>query len=224
MRARAISRRFDSFAGTPEDDNHYHISVPTFDRATASRSSLDLATVVAHEALVEELHRTPDMQTRLRQMVERRELPPCYLRNRFVMEAPEASIVPLTLYVDGISYTARDNLIAWHIHNMVTDQRHFLVGIRSHDLCRCGCKGWDSTLGIHLYLKWTLSALLHGRWPDTRHDGSEWQEADGFRKVLAGSLLGVRACVVMIKSDCSCACFICVFKILLIVLTLLLGF
>ena len=188
-----FSRKFDTYAGAPEDEEHYHIDVVSYNRADATRSTLSLPTVPAHEALVEEMGRTPNMYAMLAETSRLGLLPRCYYDHKLAKRAEDVIVLPLCLYVDGIQYTDRDNLISFYVHNVATDCRHLVVAIRKNDVCKCGCKGWCSIWGIHTFLRWTFRALAAGVWPDRKHDGHEWTDDYQFRASFANAPLGLTA-------------------------------
>ena len=144
---------------------------------------------------------TPNMYAMLADKSRLGLLPRCYYDHKLVKRAEDVIVLPLCLYVDGIQYTDRDNLISFYVHNVATDCRHLVVAIRKNDVCKCGCKGWCSIWGTHTFLRWTFRALAAGVWPDRKHDGHEWTDDYQFRASFANAPLGLTAVAVMVKSD-----------------------
>ena len=83
---------------------------------------------------------------------------------------------------------------------MLTGVRTLVAALRKSELCKCGCKGWDSVYQILLMLAWSFEALAVGKHPQTRHDGSPWGEDVG-RSSLSGAELGFKVALVLVKCD-----------------------
>ena len=67
-------------------------------------------------------------------------------------------------------------------------------------MCHCGCRGWCTLYPVFAALAWSFAALLEGRHPLKRHDGSEWQASDVGRASCAGEKCR-RAVCLFIKGD-----------------------
>eukprot|EP00969_Alexandrium_andersonii_P303342 13409610-Alexandrium_andersonii.AAC.1 len=52
-------------------------------------------------------------------------------------------------------------------------------------------------------LRWSFLALTTGTYPDSRHDGQEWQPSDETRASLAGLDMDLQAVIIHIKGDWS---------------------
>ena len=84
---------------------------------------------------------------------------------------------------------------------MLIGNRHLVVLLRKREMCQCGCRGWCSLFPVFLFLKWSLAAMKAGVHPHARHDATVFSPEDVVRSLLAGSALGWKAVVVLIKVD-----------------------
>ena len=197
-----FSKKFDRVTGdNVADDNFYELEVPSHVRATASNAVQLLPSVPPLEAFVEEHYNDPTLKQTLDQALENRELPPNYLSHPVVVEAPPGTIVlPGALYVDGMPFVRHDSLIGFWTYCMLTGVRTLVAALRKSEVCKCGCKGWDSVYQVLLMLAWSFEALAGGKHPQTRHDGSAWGKDVG-RSSLAGTELGFKVALVLVKFD-----------------------
>ena len=96
---------------------------------------------------------------------------------------------PVAMYVDGIKYTRAigpgkaDSVVAFTTYNLATGCRHLLAALSKRQMCKCGCKGWDTLHGVFNYLRWCFAAAAKGERPASRWDGTAWPEAQGSGKV-----------------------------------------
>ena len=56
-------------------------------------------------------------------------------------------------------------------------------------------------LSFFVYLAWSIAALAQGKYPDFRHDGTEWSVTDAIRSRLAGTYMRFRAVIIDINGD-----------------------
>ena len=78
--------------------------------------------------------------------------------------------------------------------------RHLNIALRTTDMCHCGCQGTCTLFPVMVWLRWSLEAMAHGRWPTARHDGSAFQGRGNTRAAMAGDPL-VKAALVYILGD-----------------------
>ena len=57
------------------------------------------------------------------------------------------------IYTDAAPYTKNDSFEGYFINDLDTGKRYMTNIVRKHDLCDCGCKGWDSLYHLHAALK-----------------------------------------------------------------------
>lgn len=180
----------------------YDVRVPVTVRSSGARETRMLPCSPPHEALAREVSGMQALQQTIAETV----LPPVYHEHHLVRDARQNGLplpVPLALYCDGVRYTAplagrSDSIVGIWAINLLSSKRHLLATVRSRDMCRCGCRGWDTLFPVWQMVAWSLEALARGRRPDARHDGSPWPGGVGQR---GPAELGFTACVVWIKGD-----------------------
>ena len=140
-------------------------------------------------------------RTRLHEVLEARDLPPCYYNHRVVRENPNEEVWPFALYMDGVPYSQLDSVLGVWLVCVVTKKRFLVANVRKRSFCRCGCRGWCTFYGVFVFIKWMVVAMSESRWPMARHDGGEWRPSDVVRESKAGKDLGVRCAFIYIKGD-----------------------
>ena len=85
--------------------------------------------------------------------------------------------LPLAIYIDGVRFIAQsagrsESVAGVWIENLLTSRRHFLVGIKSGDMCMCGCRGWCSLQPILAQIAWQLEVCQRGYVPYAYPDGA----------------------------------------------------
>lgn len=185
----------------PQSSPLYTVQTPCCIRRSGDREVRDLPCIVPHEALAREVAADPGIQSRVQQHAW-----PAVYNSHALVRAAEAEgrqkPIPVSLYVDGVRYTAplagrSDSIVGFWLINMLTEKRHLFAVIRSHDMCRCGCRGWCTVYPVHHMLAWSLRAMASGQRPQARHDGGPWTEEDA----NVGAPLGYTACLLWIKGD-----------------------
>lgn len=111
--------------------------------------------------------------------------------------------IPIGVYVDGVRYTSQigaktDNVIAWWVINLVSQRRHLAGFVRSTDVCKCGCGGWDTYHAVLSVLECMLFWSQSGKIGATRHDGSNWRATDLLPSVTSYKF---QTAVLWIKGD-----------------------
>ncbi|CAL1136592.1 unnamed protein product [Cladocopium goreaui] len=51
---------------------------------------------------------------------------------------------PVALYWDGVSYTNHDSFMGFYVTDILSGQKFLSFLVRSDDMCKCGCRGWDT--------------------------------------------------------------------------------
>ena len=179
----------------------YQFAAPTYSRREGQRGVQNLAVLLPHELLEQDLQRE-DMASLKSQWQE----PPNFGQHRVVQEAAaqadDRPVVPISLFLDGVAYAKRDSLLCVTIQNLWTGHRFVICALRKRILCKCGCKGWDTLHAMFLWLRWTLKALATGVRPEHRHDGNAWdQDLDERRAAAAGSRLSFVGAVTQLRAD-----------------------
>ena len=88
------------------------------------------------------------------------------------------------------------------VYNLCSGRRVLLGTLQKSLLCKCGCKGYDTTFGVLNFLEYCLSAAAHGYRPGLRWDGSEFAPDSKLLELYtAKPRTGARYIVTQIKGD-----------------------
>lgn len=198
-----FQRKVDTVCGVSlKKHKFYEVSVPSHSRADYSRTSLPHPMRLPHEVVEELAQKTPDLAEKLRQARRSGSLPPAYETHSVVVQHPADAVVPLALFVDGVQFTRRANMVGFFLYDLLTSERRLLTVVRKSLLCTCGCKGWCTLSAIWTVLKWSLDQLARKAMPAQRHDGAQWRNPhDSIRHRAAGSELTCRGALLFIKGD-----------------------
>ena len=179
----------------------YKLRVPGHDKHSTDRIQHVVPVLPAHESLSEELAETPGLSMRLRRACVDKEWSAAYFQNPVVTSAPpNTDVWPLALYLDAVPITKRDAVIGWWVYNLATEKRHLIVTLRKSQLCQCGCQGWCSLHNTWSFLAWTFGALAEGKWPNRRHDNSDFLPDEAWRAVRSGNDM-MRGVLIHLKGD-----------------------
>ena len=178
--------------------NQSTIDVPCYSKAEFDRSVMALPCMPLFESLGREVAATPNMASRLADMVSSDSLPPVVTEHT-VFETSGQLAQPCVLYVDAVPTTKKDSLLGFWVHTVVTGKRHLCVVIRKSRFCQCGCRGWCSIWPVMMWLQWCFLSLAAGTYPDRMWNGREWSDLG--RKEKAGKPLGFFACLVATTGD-----------------------
>eukprot|EP00971_Amphidinium_carterae_P325724 6456129-Amphidinium_carterae.3 len=195
-----FQRRLDKFMrgtyGTAKE--LYEPCIPCYSRGLGERVSMRMPMLPPHQ-IVAELTGSELAET-METLKPPRAVPEVYLTHPVVVESEAEPVVPLALFVDGLTLRKNENMLA------ITFQGAFggfspklSVGVRKRFLCQCGCAGWCTLNAVFSILRWSLSALKCGVWPEKQHDGSDWPLDSPFKE-RAGQQLP-RACLVQLRAD-----------------------
>ena len=202
-----FSRKFDGVVGTgalgSDASVLYQLPMGRRLRCEAMRRWGDVDVITPLEALVEEMLEDRDsLEAELRRNIVDKKLPPCYSQHEAVMTAgPEELVHPVSLYVDGVSFSRTDSCLGIWAKFALSEKRHLLVSVKKSEVCSCGCRGWDTMYPIWDMIAWSLEHLLKGRHPRSRHDGEQFRDTEVDRAALADTELGFKALCLWIKSD-----------------------
>ena len=130
------------------------------------------------------------------------------------------SVAILGLHSDAVAYTAsqraggqRGILVA--SLNVVSGRtvehraaRQPLFVISKGRLCSCGCGGFCTIQVFMRVFAWSMRAMLAGRAPDCRHDGSPWSAWDRMQRMTPGEVVPTAA-LLQVRGDWEglCTCF-----------------
>jgi hypothetical protein len=199
-------RHLDSFLGHIDPTETYEIKVPGHDKYDIGRATQTICVANPHERLMEEFTETPDLSFRLAELRDAKLLPDSYYQNPIVLQhqAEGIPVFPLSVYLDGVSYSNRDAVLNLTVQNLVSGKRHVLMVLQRSRVCRCGCRSWCTLYPVWLWLCWSLQALINGEYPDARHDGQPWTPADEQnRGAMSNRKFGFRAFVLQLRGDWS---------------------
>lgn len=183
------------------DAQLYEVPIIGHSRHDLSRSTTFVPMLPPHEIIHREISETPELRQQLEQACRSDTFAENYWGHSVTKRFPKGSVFPLSLYIDGVPYSATDSIIGVWIINMISGAR-FLCGVlRKRHLCKCGCKHWCSLHGLFQFLNWSLSALASATWPVARHDGESWRASDTRRESVAGTDMNLVAAVIHLKGD-----------------------
>ena len=139
-----------------------------------------MVVVPPHEQLHAEVEANPQILDDLKKAVEQNDLAPIYFAHP-VAAASGNTAVPLAIYLDGVPFVKNDNVLGVWTVNLISGVRYLSAVCRKSKMCRCGCKYWCSLYAVLRWLCWSLAALADGKHPETRHDGSAFNDSDSRR-------------------------------------------
>lgn len=204
-RVSSYQKHLDSTLGfNKEDQRLYSLPTAMHRKSDAARTWRDLLCIVPHEALEREMDENAALLEDLPRRVEEETWSEAY-RNHPVVRAHEGPrpVVPVALYVDGVSYSNSDTVIAFWIYNLLSGFRHLCLAIRKSCTCMCGCRMWCTLDPAWRFLDWSFRSMAGGEWPASRHDDTPWGERDRERAGRSGTAMHTKYAVVMIKGDWS---------------------
>ena len=198
MQSGSYSKHVDRVCGVnPDDDDFLWIDVPLYNKVLGETRSRKFPILPPHEALMADLDRHPEDLQRLQKTWT--DWPPCFSRHTVVERHRDSLVLPVALYLDGVEFATRDNLVAIVVENMVSRRRFLCATIRRSTFCRCGCGGWCSLWPILDAINWSLLSLASGKWPARAPGGVDFEVGD-VRGVHAGKPL-TPAAVGWLKGD-----------------------
>ena len=180
----------------------YYLDVPYYAKHQASRTLRRIPMTHPILALAQEVVDTPSLHGVLSDAVSGNDLPPSYYQHTVVLDSAPSLVFPVGLYIDGVQYNRRgESTLGVTMMHMVTGARHLICCLRKSTLCKCGCRGWCTLWQVWSVVAWALAGLAKGAWPGNRHDNSAFGEGGEVWAELAGKPIGIRACLLFVKSD-----------------------
>lgn len=176
----------------------HRVGVPQHKKHDMSRTTHAMPIQLPHEALAGEAAENPDALTGPTDP----EWTEAYLNHPVVRANPGRPVMPIALYLDGISFTRVDSLLGVFVYSLHTLKRHLVAVLRRSEMCKCGCKGWCSLYPVFAVVHWSFTAMAQGLWPSAPVFG-EWGPHDESRKANAGKDLGFVGALLHLKGDWS---------------------
>lgn len=201
-----FQRKLDKELGISPDATLYDVLVPSFTKWEKERFVAPIPFCAVHEVIEDEVRHAPDQFAKLQKMLDEDELPLAYLDHPVVRAAPPATVLPLSIYIDGLPITKTDGVIGFHVKNLVTGARHICGTLRKSRLCKCGCRGWCSIFPVLCFMEYCCWAMIDKVMPAGRHDHLAWRLTDAAREMASGAALSFCAIVVKIAGDWSEYC------------------
>lgn len=176
----------------------YRVPTPQHAKYDMCRTVHPMPVGVPHEELAKEFAEDPFAATGPSEP----EWTESFKTHPVVRRHPNELVMPLGLYLDGISFTNRDSLLGIFIYSLHTMKRHLVAILRRSHFCKCGCRGWCTLYPVLSMIHWSLCALAQGQWPSTRHNGP-WDANDTERKAKGGQSLGFYGALLQVRGDWS---------------------
>ena len=107
-------------------------------------------------------------------------------------------VAVLGLWGDSAPYNTRDSLFLclWNVLSGLHHLRYWFTAFPKRVMCACGCKGRHTMATVWSVLHMCLMALLTGKSPGHRHDGTAFADSnfanDKARAKRAGKNLRMR--------------------------------
>ena len=114
-----------------------------------------------------------------------------------------ASCLFLGLHGDGVPYSQKDTcqVLTWNLASAGGSERIVFTVLPKKHSCKC-CKGVHTIDDALEVFRWSITQMLAGRFPTTRHDGSSWAfPEDRQRARWAGKPLGYRGFLTEARGD-----------------------
>ena len=156
-----------------------------------------------HESIWNEVQSTPELLEDWKKNIHEHWLP-VYENHVHVRDkSPEdrARTLAMAIYMDATEFQKRDSILVCSVHLINSTRRHLAFAVRKSSLCSCGCKGWCTLYNLYVYLYWCLCSLRDGVMPDSRHDGSPFNDTDAYRISFADQFIKFMAVVIDICVD-----------------------
>ena len=180
----------------------YTVDVPLV--VDGEREKAPVLMRLPHESLVEQFREEPELLADWKRRIHGDPWVEAFEQHPQIRGAgpdQRAKTLPLAIYMDAVEFQARDSLLVFTIRFLPSMKRHLAFAIRKSSFCNCGCSGWCTLFPLYRVIEWSLAALLLGRYPGRRHDGSSWRPTDSERIAMAGADLGFKAFVLDVQGD-----------------------
>ena len=195
------SRHCKGLFHLPKDSSlHYSLEVPGYDKHELSRTKRNLTVAPIHEMVDTIVADDPDIRLKLQRLHDTDGLPPNYYTSPIVRNSASLPL-PLSLYMDGAPYSLTDSCLGVWIEELVTHRRFCIALVRKRNACHCGCRGWCTYWCLLDWIRYCFQALGEQRWPEARHDGTEWRlPQDQVRSSKAGPL-SMAGALIQVRGD-----------------------
>ena len=150
-----------AFPSLKDQSQLYQMSVPCYNKTDFGRSIHGLYALPPHEVIDRAMSSDPTLRTRLDELVASGTLPPVYTKNP-VTQQSATSVVPASLFVDGVPYSNADSVMGFWAINEVSGKRHLLITLRKDLCCQCGCRGNCTFFTVFSFLEWSFRSLAQG--------------------------------------------------------------
>ena len=193
------SAKFDSATGQNlNDPNFCFVNMPVYSPAEGARIIKPVCTLPPQLTLEDECNSYADFDSALARYVSG--MPPAYTEHPVVLRSDPGTVLPLAMYMDGVQYTTRGNLIGVWLVNMVSERHHLVLTLRTGVLCKCGCHGWCTYWQVFHYLNWCCQVLASGVHALARPDGQVFRPEEKHLIARAGKTCR-KAAVIFLKAD-----------------------
>ena len=194
-----FSRHVDKVSGfeAQADGDFYKVEVPIYAKFDAARSKLQLPMILPHEALAADMEENSHVLDQLETAMADTEWADVY-RSHPVVTSATRTVLPCSLYLDGVAVTNRDGVLGIWCYAMISEKRHLITVLRKSSLCKCGCRGQCTLHPVFKTIQWSLAALASGKFPTHDPDGRVFS---GWRHDVGGDDLGVTGAILHVKGD-----------------------
>lgn len=185
----------------------YTASLPMAVRGSFDQQKATTAFQMVYETLAEEVRNDIEIARILEHGTDDPNSVMCtrmYTQSAIVRDCVDSTgkwPLPIALYADAVRYTPlhagrTDSVLNVSLVNCVSQKRHYIGFLRSLDKCGCGCNGLCTLYGFFHVVSWMLEAVIAGRAPLSRHDGTPWADPN-----IGGKALNLKAVLCYVKGD-----------------------
>lgn len=186
------------------------VALPSQYNSSSDRGLMDTPIRCLWTSIEDEMADNPSIRQFLDSDPEGRQ-PSCldtaaYAEHPAVLEAARCGRprpLPLALYADGVTFVnscsgRNESCLGLWIENCISRSKHFMVGVRSGDLCSCGCRGHCTIAPIIKNLECQLFAMQSRKIPGMMPDG---QLTSTFSKKYLPHTELTESCLLYVKGD-----------------------
>ena len=160
---------------------HFLLPVPGHERHDLTRTVHEVTTMPMHEVLAKGLHDSATVPFKLEEARENG-TPLRASQDHRVVKASGTPVLPVAVFMDGVACSHTDSVLGVWAINMISQKRHLVALIRKRQMCKCGCQGWCSQFPLMTLLRWSLEAMVDGRYV--------WEHLDLSRQFCSKACLG----------------------------------
>ena len=196
------SRKVKRKLGWLTTQDFMYVNVVGQGKHDIERSEYLVPFLPAHEQVAQDRDGLDASKIILEQKKTSNDLPPCYWNHPVVQNAaPDETVLPIAVYLDGLPYSQTDSVIGFWVVNLLDGARYLCGLLRKRLMCMCGCRGWCTFFCYFCYLNWCLRALARGEYPLERFDGPWHASSDKSRSEKGGQSLGCKFACLYLKGD-----------------------